>query len=58
MLEVEVPDGGGDISLHHEPGYAERAGTLLTIASALLLGVAIARTCLVNVARPLHPRMP
>jgi hypothetical protein len=55
-LEVEVPDGGGDISLHHAPGYAERAGTLLTIASALLLTLAYTRMRLAKLAVPLHHR--
>jgi hypothetical protein len=58
MLEVEVPEGSREISLHHQPGRAEKAGTLLTIASALLLGIAIVRSYLVRLARPLHPQVP
>jgi hypothetical protein len=57
MLEVEVPEGGGEISLHHLPGPAEKAGALLTVACTLLLGLAYARTCLANVARPLPGRV-
>jgi uncharacterized membrane protein YfhO len=56
-LEVEILDGGGDISLHHAPGYAERAGALLTIASALLLGALYARAGLASHALSPHDRM-
>ena len=56
-LEAEVPNGGGDISLRHARGYAESAGTLLTIASALLLGALYARTWLASRALSPHDRM-
>jgi hypothetical protein len=44
MLEVEMPGGGGEISLSHRPGAAEKAGELLTVASTLLLALAGVRS--------------
>jgi hypothetical protein len=58
MLEVEVPESGGEILLHHLPGRAEKAGTLLTVASALLLGLAYVRRLLASHSPPLHHRVP
>ncbi len=54
MLEVEIPEGGGEISLYHRPGVAENAGGLLTVASALLLGLGYARTFIASRAAPPH----
>jgi hypothetical protein len=52
MLEIEIPEGGGEISLSHRPGAVETAGGLLTFASALLLALAGVRTLLVSRASP------
>jgi hypothetical protein len=52
MLEVEVPEGAGEISLSHRPGAVEIAGGLLTVASALLLALAGIRGLLVSRAWP------
>ena len=52
LLEVEIPEGGGEISLHHRPGAVERTGGLLTVASALLLALAGVRSSLVSRAPP------
>ncbi|HEX9420482.1 MAG TPA: hypothetical protein VGA81_15610, partial [Methylomirabilota bacterium] len=59
MLEVEIPGAGGEISLDHRPGPAEKAGGLLTVASALLL--TLAGVCTYRVSRaspPPPPRRP
>jgi len=55
MLEVEIPGDGGEISLDHRPGPAEKAGELLTVASALLLTVAGVCTYRVSRASPPPP---
>ena len=55
MLEVEIPGGGGEISLDHRPGPAEKAGGLLTVASALLLTLAGVRTYRMSRASPPPP---
>ena len=55
-LEVEVRDGGGEVSLHHVRGRAENAGTLLTVASALLLTLTYSRMRVAKLAVPLHHR--
>ena len=52
MLEVDVPEGAGEISLSHRPGAVEIAGGLLTVASALLLALAGIRGLLVSRAWP------
>ena len=43
MLEVAAPAGAGEVLLHHRSGGAERAGGMLSLASALLLVAGLVR---------------
>ena len=43
MLEVAAPAGTGEVLLHHRPGGPERAGGMLSLASALLLLAGLVR---------------
>ena len=43
MLEVAAPAGAGEILLHHRPGGAEKAGGMLSLASAFLLLAGLVR---------------